>query len=179
MSFVRKAPLSLSCHVIFCEWTMSCGGIVTSWCHIGTTSFLRVISASFFCWLVVLVGPSSLAAELFLAAADSIDIFSAHWGCAFCLLSMLLSVVVGKPCMLWEFSEDCQTECSLVCTNTDSSSDTCFWFFSIPLHSTPFHFVPFCSTFSLRDSADSILLTSSPWFSSSSFLRPLLVLGQK
>ena len=51
-------------------------------------------------------------------------------------------IVVWKPRMLWEFRNDCKTECSSVCTNTDRSSDSCFWFSSFLLHSTSFHSVP-------------------------------------
>ena len=56
-SVCQEAPLSLSCHMMsFCEWTMSCGGIITSRCHNGRASFLFFTSSSFllltvvFCW---------------------------------------------------------------------------------------------------------------------------------
>ena len=51
-------------------------------------------------------------------------------------------------------------ECSSVCANTDSSSDSCFWFSSIPFC------IQFRSAIYSWDSANFILLTPSPWFSS-------------
>ena len=48
-------------------------------------------------------------------------------------------IVVWKSRVLWKFRNDCQIESSLVCTSTDGSSDSYFWFssiFHLPIHST-------------------------------------------
>ena len=72
-------------------------------------------------------------------------------------------IVVRKPCVLWGFGNNCQTECSSVCTSTDSSSESCFWFSSIPFDSNLVHSIPFYIPLLWPCK----LLSSSPWFSSS------------
>ena len=125
----------------------------TMWCdltnwpwHVVASSLHDVTLArrhSTFCYCVIFVvdcfvGAGSWAADLFLSVADSIDIFSACWGYVFCLFDACSIIVFRKPFVLLEFGNDRQTECSSVCTNTNSSDDSCFCF-SCPFHLIPFH----------------------------------------
>ena len=107
----------------FFEWPMSRDGIVTSRRHIGRTSCLHLISASFFCWLALLELVAKRQIFLWLWGTATLAL-CAHWG-------------------------------------------------------IPFHSIPFRCTFHFWDSANCILLTAWPWFSSSSFLRSSILLGQK
>ena len=86
---------------------------------------------------------------------------------------MLCSIIVVQtPRMSWDFRNDCQTECSLVCANTDSSSDSCFWFSSIPfhsilLHSTSFNSIPRSTSAILQTALCYIFTLVVPFFVSS------------
>ena len=172
----QEAQLWPCCHVMsFCEWTKSRGGIVTSRRQIGMTSFLFFISASFFFFNRLLCWDWQLSGRFFfffLAVADSIEILSARWGYVFSLYLMFCSVVVRKPpCVSW----DCRL--SVVRSVPMLTAEATVIFDSPALHPTLFHSVLHSKTF--WDSANCFLLTSSPWFRSSSFLRPPLLLGQK
>ena len=77
----------------------------------------------------------------------------------------LLSIVVGAGSCVAEFFWLWQT--ALI------YSVPIWAFYWIPFHSVPLH-----STYHLWNSANCVLLSSSPWFSSSSFFRPSLLFGQ-
>ena len=161
LTYCQEAPLSLSCHVMsFCDWTMSRGGIVTSWRHIDMTSFVFYYS-SFFSWL----------GRFFFWLWQTALIYSVPVGGMYYIYNLFSSIiVVWKSRVLWKFRNDCQIESSLVCTSTDGSSDSCFWFSSI------FH-LPFRSTVSVSDSLNWFLLHLT--LVVSFVLRPSLLLGQK
>ena len=81
---------------------MSRGGIVTSRRHIGRASFYFLFSFFYFLFLghslapTVLLGLATEQLRVFLAVADSIDIFSARWGYVFSLLLMFLPDIFAR-----------------------------------------------------------------------------------
>ena len=136
---ILVAPLSLSCHVMsFCEWTMSCGGIITSRRHIGRTSFLFFISASFFCWLLFCWG-WHLSGRVFFWLWQTARIIQCPLGVRILfIMYALFHYCCSKTACVVRIQEWLSDECSLVCTNTDSSGGRCFRFSSILLNSIRF-----------------------------------------
>ena len=154
----------------FCEWTTLCGGIVTSRRHTGRTSFsvllffffffllffsfflsffffvffLLLLFASFCCWLFCVLGRHLSCRSCSCCGRQHRYIQCPLGVCSLLtlLMMLLLSTVVRKPRVLWEIGNDCETEFSSVCTNSDISSDSGYWISSIALHSTSFP-IPF------------------------------------